>query len=177
MADSVHAPKVSFTYTLRGAGWARGELVIGDTSINILASYLTDALGDLVRAAAALSQGAIAVAVPWVEEPGSNEWSFEQTASAVRVRVNHHESLTPRRDTDSGEPRFDASCSTRDLCLAIADGAQRVLDELDLDGYRARWKPHPFPTEPLAALKSLLTKPAPDGSERARSPEADRQQP
>jgi hypothetical protein len=61
---------VQFKYRLRGHGWSEGRLQVGPASVELTASYLDDALGDLVRGALALARGATEVRLAWAEGPG-----------------------------------------------------------------------------------------------------------
>jgi hypothetical protein len=79
---------VRFEYHLVGHGWSDAALQIGSNSISLTASYLSDALGDLVSAVAAVAEGAPAVKTSFVEEPGEFVWTFDSVNdSDVQVRI------------------------------------------------------------------------------------------
>ena len=107
-------------------------------------------------AAVALIDGTSPVEVVWVEEPGSNLWSFEREGSSVRVSVTHDEHLYPRKDAEPGAELFDARCEVDALGRAVATGACEVLENVGVDGYLSRWKSHPFPLERLLLLEDAL---------------------
>jgi hypothetical protein len=50
--------EIDFEFRLFGVGWGEGRLVIGDSSVIVVASYLSDALGDLLSALRSLTEGA-----------------------------------------------------------------------------------------------------------------------
>ena len=122
------------------------------------ASYLSDALGDLIRAVRALLEGAENARASWEEEPGEYRWVFQRSGSEVRIRLLDFADVHDQAPDEDGEVLLDATCALRDLGLAVATGAQGVLDELGTAGYLARWELHPFPTDDLAALEQLVAR-------------------
>lgn len=119
---------VGFEYRLTGTGWAKAHLRVGGSSVELSASYLNDALGDLVRAAAAIASGASQACLTWMEEPGEFRW-------ILMVHDDHTLHLTIRwfddwgyEDDAEGRELLHASCPVRSFCEAIVDGAQRGLD-------------------------------------------------
>lgn len=80
-------PEVEFTYRLTGAGWSEALLTIGAASTRLSASYLDDALGDLI-AAAVLAPGAEStIRVSWAEEPGEFRWVLDSSGDQLAVRI------------------------------------------------------------------------------------------
>jgi hypothetical protein len=149
--------EVRFTYRLAGTGWSEGRLVIGDRFADATASYLSDALGDLLRAALELARGAENARASWDEEPGEYRWIFNRTGERVRVRVLAFPEWRAIMDApdEDGEMLLDASCAVGELIAAIAAGARKVLHEWGEDGYEAKWVDHPFPSRELEALEGL----------------------
>jgi hypothetical protein len=120
------------------------------------ASYLSDALGDLVRAVRALCAGAEATRAAWEEEPGEFRWVLQRNDTEARVQLLAFADVYGDAPDESGQVVFDATCTVRDLGLAVASGAQRVLDELGADAYADKWLEHPFPADDLDALRASL---------------------
>lgn len=149
---------VQFTYELTGTGWSEGRLVVGDTSAVVTASYLSDALGDVLRAVLALARGARAARAVWMEEPGEYEWIFESDTETVRIRIlafpDWRQTIDPS-DDDKGTVVLDAQGDFTAVVKAFASGVRSVLDRHGEDGYLAAWIDAPFPTPELQALEEL----------------------
>jgi hypothetical protein len=148
-------PTVEFSYRLTGAGWSEARFAIGDRWVALGASYLTDALGDLLGAVRSLAEGGEDARVSWALEPGEFRWLFTRVGSMVDVRVLSFDADYydyPADDAGklavAGRVRLDA------LASALATAARAVLDEHGESGYRERWVEHPFPTAALEALEA-----------------------
>jgi hypothetical protein len=149
---------VEFEFRLVGTGWAEGRIAIGHEFATPTASYLSDALGDLIRAVRALCAGAHEERASWDEEPGEYRWIFERGGSTVRLRLlalPEWRAIVDAPDAD-GEVLLDAECQVSDLGSAIASGARRLLNEVGADGYREKWVEDPFPLDELTALEQSL---------------------
>jgi hypothetical protein len=148
--------EVEFSFRLTGTGWAGGRIAVGESVATLTASYLSDALGDVIRAVRALLEGGENARASWEEEPGEYRWVFQRRASEVQIRLLAFPDVYDKAPDREGEALLDATCSLIDLGLAVASGAQQVLDELGPDEYQQKWVEHPFPTQDLAALYQLL---------------------
>ncbi len=71
---------VEFSFRLTGTGWAEGRIAVGDRFAMPTASYLSDALGDLIRTVRSLLEGAEGARVSWEEEPGEYRGSLSGAA-------------------------------------------------------------------------------------------------
>src|SRR6266571_1195228 len=113
---------VSFNYRLTGTGWSEGRLVIGEEFADATASYLSDALGDLLRAVLALAEDSETARASWDEEPGEYRWIFERSGDRVRVRLLEFPEWRAIVDAPDAEGRtlLDASCPLGDLVAAVA---------------------------------------------------------
>lgn len=107
-AVNAHVTDVQFVYRLTGTGWSEATMTIGDASTPMSASYLDDALGDLVAAAVLLPGAESTVRVSWAEEPGEFRWVLDRSGDQVAVRILWFEALWDRTPT-----RRARSCSTR----------------------------------------------------------------
>ena len=65
---------VSFEYRLTGRGCSECIVEIDDKSASLTASYLSDALADLLDAVVSIVQGNDEVTVSFMEEPGEYQW-------------------------------------------------------------------------------------------------------
>jgi hypothetical protein len=101
MPQHCSSTDVHFDFALRPHGWADATFEIGEVLVSVLASHMSDALGDLLRAALALAVGAHEQKVVWVEEPGCNKWVFTREFDMLRVEVDHCEGLYPAHQHDA----------------------------------------------------------------------------
>jgi hypothetical protein len=147
---------VEFTYRLTGTGWSEARLAHGSNWTTITASYLGDALGDLLEALGVLLEGAAQARCSWEDEPGEYRWLFERTDSDVHLRVLAFPDQYAEEPDDQGKLLFEAQTPLREMAEAIADGAQSVLNEYGEDEYLRQWKEHPFPVSHLKLIQGNL---------------------
>jgi hypothetical protein len=146
---------VGFDYELRGSGWADATLTIGERTATLSASYLGDALGELLDALVSLTRGSTHARASWDQEPGEYRWVFSRRDQQVRVQVLYLPEWRGVADAsdDQGEVVLDGVCTLTALSEAVTNAAQRVLDRYGEAGYRAKWVQHDFPVAALRELK------------------------
>jgi hypothetical protein len=137
---------VEFDYRLTGVGWASVRIRDDRSDATVTASYLDDALGDLLEAVGVLLEGDDEARCSWTEEPGEFRWVFHRAGSDVGLRVLRSPDMYSEEPDGSGALVFETHQPLRDVALAITTGAQAVLDEYGEDGYLDRWVEHPFPS-------------------------------
>lgn len=147
---------VEFGYRLTGTGWSEARLTDGPSSVTITASYLGDAIGELLEAVGVLLDGAEQARCSWAEEPGEYRWIFDRAGSDVRLRVLAFPDDDPLEPDDRGQVVFESTAPLREIADAIARGAQNVLDEYGEDEYLRRWVQHPFPVGHLELIQAHL---------------------
>jgi len=147
---------VEFAYRLTGTGWSEARLADGPSSVMITASYLGDALGELLEAVGVLLEGAEQARCSWAEEPGEYRWTFDRAGSDVRLRVLAFPRDDPLEPDDRGQVVFESTAPLREVADAIASGAQTVLDEHGEDEYLRRWVQHQFPVRRLELIRAHL---------------------
>ena len=148
---------MEFDYRLTGLGWAEARVSDGASTATITASYLDDALGDLLEAVGVLLEGAEEARCSWTEEPGESRWTFRREGAAVQLRVLVFPGMYSHEPDGTGVVVFDTLQPLREVARAIATGAQAVLDEHGEDGYLQRWYEHPFPSGHLEAIQVWLS--------------------
>jgi hypothetical protein len=80
--------QLSIAYRLAGAGWADCTLESDGTSAKVSASYLSNALGNLVLSAVAVASGFRITEFGFDEEPGEYRWVIEAVDnSVIRLRI------------------------------------------------------------------------------------------
>jgi len=142
--------QVAFSYRLTGVGWSEARLTLAGGEVKMRASYLSDALGDLLDALIHLHYGARQAQVSWEEEPGEFRWLLARHGRGVIVRVLWFEDEADEVGVEvlRGRTELDR------LIRAVTSAARAVLEEHGEEGYRKRWVEHPFPTFRLSVLGS-----------------------
>jgi hypothetical protein len=147
---------VEFGYRLTGTGWATARLADGRSSAEVTASYLSDALGNLLAAVVALLDGAAEARCSWDQEPGENRWVFERRGSDVHLRILGFRGRRKPGPDQAGTLLFETTEPLPAMARAIADGAEAVVAEYGEQGYLDHWLLHPFPTAQLATIHARL---------------------
>lgn len=129
---------------------------MGWKAADLSASYLSDALGDLVTATVALPRALSTVRVSWAEEPGEYRWLLERTEEQVSIRILWFDTSPGRADDAAGRCLLDASCVVTEFQRAVAEAAHALLARWGASGYRDQWVEHDFPTDALARLDASL---------------------
>lgn len=148
---------VTISYRLTGSGWAECAIQGGDHHANVIASYLSDALGGLLEAVVRLLEGQPEATASFADEPGEYRWRMVRVSSdRVALRILEFPQLWGNRPDQEGKPLLETECRLRTFAGAVLSASQRVLEEHGADGYRERWVKHEFPLENLQRLKALL---------------------
>ncbi len=145
----------SFSYELHRAGWSSAILSDGEQNVSLVASYISDALGDLTRAVLALLHGAEGATFTWLSEPGVDEWRVARQGDDVDIVVtvfNDDRRFKARR----GEVVFSMRCPLTRLANEVLDELWRLLETVGMDGYKERWQAHDFPLTDYKQLRELL---------------------
>ncbi len=148
---------LSISYELVETGWSRCVVEAGEQRAELTASYVSDALGNLVLSALAAASGFHNVEFGFDEEPGEYRWSISTVESnIVRVRILEFPELWGNRPTDSGRLLFDLNITRPAFAKAVVACADAVLKECGLEGYAEQWVLYPFPTRGVELLRSVL---------------------
>ena len=168
---------LSMSYELGTAGWASLHLKCGETEFTIPdVGYLTDGLGDVVRAALSLVTGASHVEVLFDGEPQVWGLMIEPAglADADPPRLRICRMIVKDGGwglTDAGHSNkpvwlwqspilFEGHIRSDDLGKAVLAMAEAVREEFDDATYRERWGHYAslegFPLRGMIALKAAL---------------------
>jgi hypothetical protein len=93
---------ISVRYNLTGSGWAECIVEIDDRHAHITASYLSDALADLLDAVESVVRGIEDATALFIEEPGEYRWRFRRISPDrlwVRI-IEFDESWKHRPDAE-----------------------------------------------------------------------------
>lgn len=145
-------------YRLSGTGWADATVSDGEASAELSASYLADALGDLLRAVVALTEGAAEARCSWAEEPGEYRWIFARRGDDVSLRILGF--LRGQRSDAEGEEQFATTRPLRTFVTAAVAAASAVLDPARCRGVRGPVGGAPVPgraTRRVTCLARRLT--------------------
>ena len=154
----------ALTYCLTGTGWAECTLSDGESSCRITASYLSDALHDLVLAATAVVSGFSRVSFRFDEEPGEYRWVITSPrVNELEVEILRFNELWGDRPDSEGQSLFKVRCLPQAFAKAIQIAATELLEKHGEAGYLERWTEHAFPTSQLAELTRLTREQEPVG--------------
>lgn len=145
-------------YNLTGAGWSECIVEINDQKAHLTASFLSDALANLLDAVKAIVSGADEATALFVEEPGEYRWLLRRkTQDRLYVRILwFNETWSDRPDKD-GKIILEVECRLRTFAGAVLSASQRVLATHGLEGYREKWVKHEFPSKSQANLQKSLS--------------------
>jgi hypothetical protein len=149
--------QLRIAYKLIGAGWSECTLEAGDTRAEITASYLSDALGNLVLSAVAVGSGFGLVAFGFDEEPGEYRWVLQTIENnVVRLRILEFPQLWGYEPNEKGRCVLEVVTTPLAFAKAVQICAASVLQEYGAQGYAEKWVSHPFPERELALLDEVV---------------------
>jgi hypothetical protein len=146
----------TFEFELVGTGWASAKISDDAGSAEITASYLGNALGDLLQAAWSMLDGDTGARCSWWEEPGEYRWIFVRDLQRVSLQILEFDGLWSDEPDENGRVIFQTSQPPQTLAVAFAAGAAACLNAWGLQGYREKWVDHDFPVDQLATIEAAL---------------------
>lgn len=146
----------SFEYRLVGSGWSEGTIRDDEAHATLTASHLSDALRSLLEAVALVTEGQAEARCSWEEEPGEYRFVLRRDGNDVALSVLGFDELRGRPD-EEGTVIFLTRQSVLRVARVILAAAQKVLDDVGLDGYREMWVQHEFPSAALERLRRALS--------------------
>lgn len=151
-------PQFRLQYKLLGHGWAEAVASAADRSCEITVSYLSDALGDLARAALActLKTDELELTFSFFDEPGEYRWAISRAGDQVRISIVEFDDYAPKSNTVDGKLIFEAACSLRRFVSQVRGLLQSIHNEVGVLKYKEQWKNHDFPKTELDGLTSWL---------------------
>jgi hypothetical protein len=148
---------LSIEYHLVGSGWAECRVRFNDAKCEISASYLSDALGNLVLAAAAVVAGVHSVSVGFDEEPGEYRWVVVKSGNnEVNVRLLEFQELWGNEPDGRGKLLMEFAVPPLEFGEAVAIAASGVLTKYGATQYKERWVEHEFPHRQLELLNEFI---------------------
>jgi len=141
------------SYILHKHGCASASIGDGDITVEMDVSYLSDALGDLARAARGILRGLPETTFSFQQEPGEHRVVVSRDDDHVRLSLYRFPDSFSR--THRGELLLTAECTTRQFATECINCLRRVLNAHGEDGYRQRWKNAEFPSQEYRDLLEL----------------------
>jgi hypothetical protein len=149
--------ELQLDYRLTGLGWAECTVSDENASCTITASYLGDALGNLVSAACAALRYFNRVSFSFEEEPGEYRWVIQSPRlNEIELRIYEFAESWGSKPDDQGTLIFQTKCLPITFARAVHAAATRIHTEQGETGYLNQWSEHPFPMLPLRELERLL---------------------
>jgi hypothetical protein len=148
-----------FNLALDAPGWADPVIESDGARLQMTASYLTDALGDLMGALLQLVNGSSSAQCCWAKDPGNWDWVFvrpNETEVEVSIGFRDERSSGSWLPDGTDEPRFHTRVTLVELVRAVVDGARRCFDSFGAEGFARQWIEHPFPALQVDALRRWL---------------------
>lgn len=148
---------IRIDYRLTGTGWADCTVHVNGAAHELSASYLSDALGNLVLAAAGLLSGLHSASASFDEEPGEFRWVLEHAGGlGLVVRVIEFQELWGDRPNSEGKQLLRYECNPLEFAEAVESAATLVLSQHGMAGYKEQWVQHDFPEMQLALLRHFI---------------------
>lgn len=148
---------ISLQYNLIGIGWSECIVEIDDQKAHLTASYLSNALADLLDAVAALVRGADEATASFTEEPGEYRWRLIRVSQErLFVRILWLDDIFSDRQDRDGKVISEAQCRLRTFAGVVLSASQKVLQTHGLKGYREKWIKHEFPIKLQLLLQKSL---------------------
>ena len=146
---------VRIEYRLDDDGWADCDLAIGSSTTTVEASYIGDALRELVEATLAVIEGSPHAVACFFDEPRECRFVLEPQGDQIRVRILQFAETFSEEPDGAGTVRLDAICALREFASVILTATRAVLDTHGLQGYREKWR-HEFPWDTVYRLDNAL---------------------
>lgn len=156
MADQ--APRFGLTIDPPRAGWVEVVLSLGSAEHRFTPSYLSDAVGDLALAAAALAERSCGWGgqsrFDWRDEPGAWRWRLTPDGGRLHILVERHNTDLPGPDAP-GEPVLSWTVPGRRFCSAVLRALDALHDRTPPTRYAQEWR-RPFPDHAGERLRAAL---------------------
>lgn len=148
---------VHVSYRLTGSGWSECNIVIDEHQATITASYLSDALGELLGAVSRVVEGVSEATASFAEEPGEYRCRFfRQGSDHLHLLILEFPQLWGNRPDEESRVLLDTECRLRTFAGAVLSASQKLLEEIGVEGYCEMWGRHDFPVEQQEKLRKLL---------------------
>jgi len=145
-----------FDYKLVGSGWSEARIGDENAHADLSASYLSDALGNLLEAVAVVAEGVEEARCSFNEEPGEYRWILRRVGDDVVLTVLAFDELRGNEPDSRGSVVFTTRQPVLRVARKMLSEAQRLLDDLGPELYAKQWGQHPFPQAQLERLRRAI---------------------
>lgn len=145
---------IHLEYELLRDGWATGKISNGNEAANFAISYLHDSLKDLSRSAIGIRQYGFR-SVMFMDEPGKHVLVLnrkQENNIAYELRSYSDSQSFDHINKDNFESVLKGRTTVPKYINQVRIILSKIYQEHGLDGYKEKWKKHPFP---LAAYEVL----------------------
>jgi len=151
---------ITIEYVLTGTGWSACTLDVYGQQCQVTASYLSDALLELISGVSHVLGKGTEARFSFDEEPGEYRWILKRLENdGLSLRILAFDELWGHQPDEEGEQIFDVTCPVRELSLALLNALNQILDEYGVEGYNDKWHQSEFPYDQYSALCELLGEP------------------
>ncbi|WP_342117776.1 hypothetical protein [Pseudoduganella sp. OTU4001] len=149
--------KLEIDYQLTGKGWADCVISVEDKRCEISASYLSNALRNLILAANGALTGFNSVSFGFDEEPGEYRWVLiSPRPNEIEVEIIEFQELCGWKPNSEGESLLKFRCQPIDFAKAVQSAAAKLLETHGENGYLEMWVEHPFPMSLYVDLTKMI---------------------
>jgi hypothetical protein len=149
--------QIQIDYRLTGSGWAECNVSSDEQTCVLTASYLSDALRNLVLAANGVLAGFSTLTFRFDEEPGEFRWLITTPRpNEIQIDILHFPELWGGRPDGEGNSLYRSRCRPIEFAQAVENAARRALEAYGESGYKEKWEEHPFPTAQYAELVNAI---------------------
>lgn len=146
---------IEVQYKLVGTGWSECVLDVDGHTCTVTASYLSDALGEFVKAVNHILGGGNEAKFSFDEEPGEYRWILKRTEDdALLIKIIEFPELWGNKDDSEGKVIFEVTCPAHAFGKALLVSLNDLLDEYDITGYKEKWLDAEYPVEQYIGLCS-----------------------
>jgi hypothetical protein len=148
---------MEIVYQLAGAGWADARITDGVNFRNMSVSYLSDALGDMAKAALNILRGENEASFAFEDEPGEHLWLLTREANhSLRIKILWCDDTFGSERQKHRSEVFATECTVLDFVSQVSAILDHILTDEGIEGYKQRWTNHDFPIEIFNELQRLL---------------------
>ena len=148
--------RIRFEYQVVGAGWANARISNGILEVELMPSYLSDALGDLIWAVVALLEGSQQQVCEWQDEPGGWRWELSRQESVLNLLILRIDAPLKSMFNKRVSVVFHETCNLRQFAIQLHNQLWKLVCERGFDGYEREWR-HRFPVEQWKMLGQLIS--------------------
>jgi len=144
---------VALDYKIVGKGWAECRLDFYGMTFTVTASYLSDALLELISGTNHILAGGSEARFSFDEEPGEFRWIMHRTHDGgLAVKILDFPELWGHKPDEEGAVLMDVTCQIRGFAMALLSTLNVLLLELGVSGYRDKWGNSEFPSTQYRVL-------------------------